>query len=103
MIVIVLAVVAGYSYYEARDMIKGPEINIASPRNGVAVNRSLVEVKGTARNISHLELNGRKIFTDEQGNFSEELLLARGYNIIEVKATDKFNRETKKLLEIVYK
>ena len=48
-------------------------------------------------------MNDRQMFTDEEGEFSEKLLLSYGYNIITVKAKDRFGRETKKTLELIYK
>ena len=48
-------------------------------------------------------MNDRKIFIDQQGNFKEKILLSYGYNIITMKANDKFGRNTKKKLELIYK
>ncbi|PIR57926.1 MAG: hypothetical protein COU71_01460 [Parcubacteria group bacterium CG10_big_fil_rev_8_21_14_0_10_38_31] len=100
---ILFTIVAGYSYYEVRDFLAGPKIEIISPKNGVIINKSLIEIHGTAKNISKLFLNDKQIFTDEEGIFSEELLLSLGYNIIEFKAEDRFEREVKQTLEIIYK
>lgn len=96
-------VVITYTYYKTRDMSRGPTITITSPVNGSSVYSSLVKIKGTADNISHLSMNDRKIFTDESGEFTEELLLSSGYNIISIKANDKFERSIEKTLELVYK
>ena len=38
-------------------------------------------------------MNGRPIYTDENGDFEEELILASGLNIIELKARSRFGRE----------
>jgi len=100
---ILFIIIAGYSYYEGRDFLAGPNIEITSPRNGEVTSKSLLNIQGTTKNISKLLLNDRQIFTDEEGNFNEELLLSLGYNIIEIKAEDRFERETKKTLEIIYK
>lgn len=102
-VLVVIAVLGGYAYYQAKDFIKGPQIIILSPQNGATVSSSLLEIKGIAKNIAFLEMDGRQIFADKEGNFTEELLLAKEYNIIEIKAEDKFNKKTKKLLEIIYK
>ena len=92
-----------YGFYKAKGFLAGPDIVIEYPENGQLVSQSYNTIKGRVVNISNLRVNGRQIFTDEEGNFETGLLLAKGYNIIEVKANDKFNREVKKLLEIVYK
>ncbi len=40
---------------------------------------------------------------DEKGNFKEEILLSSGYNAITIKASDKFGRNTEKIIEVIYK
>ena len=90
---ILVAALAGYFFYQGRGYLSGPKIIIEFPKTGEVVHDSYLAVKGRALNISTLALNGRQIFTDEKGFFSEGLLLARGYNIIELTATDKFGRD----------
>ena len=92
-----------YGFYKAKGFLAGPDIAIEYPKNGQLVLQSYNAIKGRTVNISTLRVNNRQIFTDEEGNFEANLLLARGHNIIEVKASDKFNREVKKLIEVVYK
>lgn len=92
-----------YGFYKAKGFLAGPDIIIEYPQNGQLVSQSYVTIKGKAVNIASLYVNGRQIFTDEEGRFESGLLLATGHNIIEVKASDKFNREIKKIIEVVYK
>jgi hypothetical protein len=102
-IAIVLLSLFGYTAYEIQRVVFGPRIEILSPKNGAVVSDSLTEITGTAQNIKDISLNDRKIFIDEQGNFKEELLLSYGYNAITMKASDKFGRNTEKIIEVVYK
>ena len=102
----VLAVVlfiAGYAYFRSENLLKGPAITIESPVTGLTVENDQVAVTGEVKRISSLFMNGRQIFTDESGRFSESLLLAYGYNIIELKAQDKFGRGVTKTIELVLK
>jgi len=92
-----------YAIYQAQDFIIGPRITIDYPEDGESLSKSFITVKGQAKNISLLSLNGRQIFTDENGYFNENLLLALGYNIIEVSAQDKFGRNAKEIKEVVVK
>jgi len=82
-----------YGVVRAKNFIKGPEISISYPNNGEEVLSPEIEIKGKAKNISNISLNGRQIFTNDKGEFKEHLLLPPGYTIIEVKATDRFGRE----------
>lgn len=91
-----------YGMYKAKAFLEGPRISIESPLNGQEIKESFTEIMGKASNISVLFLNGRQIFTDQEGRFKGDLLLAEGYNIIEVSGADKFGRTAKEKLELVF-
>jgi len=92
-----------YAGYEIQKVLFGPKIEVISPINGSLISNSLTEVSGVAKNIKEIGLNDRKIFIDEQGNFKEQLLLSYGYNSIVIKASDKFGRNTERIIEVIYK
>jgi len=96
-----ILLVVGYAYLKTKDYIAGPQITITSPLNGSSVSNSLIEIVGTAKNISFISLNDRPIFIDESGNFKERLLLYSGYNIMSVKAEDRYKRKVEKNLEVI--
>lgn len=104
-IIIILLIVffVVFGLYRAKGFILGPEIVIFEPNDRANHNQSHIIVKGIIKNVSLLYLNGNQIFTNKNGEFQEDLLLARGYNIIEVEGKDKFNRQTKILKEIILK
>lgn len=105
-IAIITVLVGGFSFFglfKAWDFLVGPKISIESPEDGETFSSSYIEVKGKAENVSLLSLDGRKIFAGQEGIFKEGLLLAKGYNIIELSAKDKFNREIKIIREAVLK
>ena len=97
-----LLVILGYSGFEARKILTGPSLKITSPLVGGVVKDPYVQVTGVARNIKEITLNGNPIYIDENGNFNEKFLLISGYNRIELEAKDKFNKETKEVIELVY-
>jgi len=102
-IVLSLLAVVSYILFNSRIFIAGPKIDIKSPENGALIEDSaLIHVEGQAQNIAYLWFNSRSIYTDENGNFKESLLLHPGYNIIQISAKDKFNRKTTETLEVVY-
>ncbi len=82
----------GYGLFQARALLAGPQITIESPRAGETVRGILTTVRGTAHNISHITLNGRKIYTDPDGNFSELTLVPHGYAVFRVGVSDRFDR-----------
>jgi hypothetical protein len=102
-ILLLTGTVLGYGYYRTRDFLRGPVVEILTPVNGQMLAAALIDVSGVSKNISFLNLNGRKIFTDESGNWHEKLLASPGYNKIEVSAKDRFGRDITKTLEVVLK
>lgn len=91
---VAVVVLVGYMVIQARLLIVGPEVVITNEPNHVQNQRHIV-IEGEARNIAYLTLNGRQIFTDRQGSFSEELVLENGYTIMTLRAADRYGRETK--------
>ena len=102
LVMLVTITILGYSYFRTQDYLNGPQITILTPQNGETVHDPLLTIQGQTKNIADIMLNNRKIFTDKKGIFKEELLLHSGYNIITIEATDKFNKDLKKRIEIVY-
>lgn len=96
-----LLLIAAYIIFQARFLIIGPEITLTT-EPAVQQNERIITLSGTARNITHLWLNDRQIYTDEQGHFTEALVLENGYTITTLKAKDRYGRETKVVRSFVY-
>ena len=99
---IVIAVGIGlYTFFQGYDLIRGPILEVDSPSSGSVFEEANIEITGMARNISFIYLNEHQIFVDSEGNFTEKLLLLPGYNIMTLRAKDKFNREVKRELHLI--
>lgn len=92
-----------YAFFQAKNIIIGPVVEIISPTNDETIEKSIIEIIGKTKNISYISMNDNQIFVDGDGVFREKLLLSYGYNIITINARDRFNREVKKTLELMYK
>jgi len=99
----VLAFFGTYFTYQIKDYFNGPKISMDGLLNWSETNDSYFEIKGRAKNISEIDFNGRKVYTDENGFFNENLILARGINFLRLKARDKFGREIVKSYFVVLK
>ena len=102
-IIVVILIVMGYAAYQLEDVFVGPRITVSSPADGATFTEPLIEISGTAKNVAHITLNDLPIFVSAESAFKEKLLLASGYNIIEISAKDRFGRETTKILRLVLK
>ncbi len=98
-----LVILFGYGIYEVWNYAIGPRILISTPASGIAVSESLISIEGQVKNGKEISLNDRPIVVDQAGNFSEKVLLSYGYNVLMLKAEDRFGKTTEQKLEIVYK
>src|SRR6266571_5179997 len=79
-----------YAFFRSSDLIFGVKIRNVNIKDGSTVTSPTMEVTGVAKNAIFLSLNGREISVDQEGNFNETIALLPGYNIINLKAKDKF-------------
>lgn len=100
LIAVAAVVVLGYSYFVLSGYLRGPQILIANPQNGYSTTTPLITISGIAVRANNLQINGFKTPIDLEGNFSSQLILAPGYNIMTVAAQDRYNRTTEKIIEI---
>ena len=101
LILLLICSIGGYTIYQSKKIISGPQITIQSPKTTNA-NGSAVDVQGVVKNVSVVTLNDRMIPIDEAGQFKEKVLLYPGYNVIKVEAKDKFGSTVTKELQVVY-
>ncbi|WYP26951.1 S8 family serine peptidase [Alkalihalobacillus sp. FSL W8-0930] len=79
-----------------------PELEITDPVDGSKSNRETVTVKGTAtdENLDTVTVNGQNATVEENGSFSQRVLLENGINDIEVVATDLAGNSTTEQISI---
>ncbi|MDB5259645.1 MAG: seg [Candidatus Taylorbacteria bacterium] len=88
-IAIVLIVVFGYALFAFRDIARGPSVMITEPVNGETYATSSVPVKGRTERVQYLALDGKSVLIDENGDFSDFILLSPGYNSAKIEARDR--------------
>jgi hypothetical protein len=96
-----------YAFYRSHDLIFGVKIknvnlNDLPMQSGAKINNGVQKITGNARNAINLTLNGREISIDQAGNFNETIALLTGYNIINIRAQDKFGYVDEKNYQIMY-
>lgn len=91
-----------YFAFQARLIIGGPNIILKEEPPTKSFSR-MIKLVGETKNITHLWLNGKQIFTDESGNFEEELILENSYTIATLQAKDRYGREVEITRSFVYK
>ena len=97
-----------YAFFRSKDLIFGVKIknvNIdgAPLYSGETFSNQIINISGNARNAIYLSLDDREISIDQAGDFNESLALLSGYNIITIKAKDKFGHIDEKDYKLIYK
>ncbi len=98
---LVILILTGYTLFATHDLLLGPEIVILEPVNINSFATSSVTIVGKAKRSQNITLNDKSITIDEMGNFRETTLLAKGYNIFKLTATDRLKRQKEYRLEYI--
>ncbi len=95
--------IAVYAFFNANDLIFGVKIKDVDIAHDINGEINVIKVTGNAKNAKILTLNGREISIDQEGHFEETLALLSGYNMITIKAEDKFGLQDEKTYQLIGK
>lgn len=98
--VFVAVIIAAYAVWRSLDYIRGPQVIVTSPADWSSISATTTQIIGRASRIKEIKLNGKTISINEQGDFSETIVLFPGTNIITVSAGDQFGRNISEELRI---
>lgn len=97
--VILFSGIGFFAYTKMSFIVRGVQIKASLEQRG---GTSIAEVKGNAKNAVYLTLNGREIYIEKDGTFSESIALLPGLGVIKIDARDKFGKVAEKKFEVVY-
>lgn len=83
-----------YLYKEIGAFANTPKLVIISPEQNVTLNASSVVVEGITDTDAKAFINDQPILVNDDGKFSENLALQSGTNTINVKAVNRFDKDT---------
>jgi hypothetical protein len=87
-----------FGYEKMSFIFKGVKIEATLEQK---TDSSLSIIKGNANKATYITLNGREIFIDKDGNFSESIAMLPGFSVITLNAHDKFGKTAEKKFEVV--
>lgn len=88
-----------FSYFKMGFLWKGVQISAHIDQTNTS---PLITIKGNAKNATYLSLNGREIFIDKDGSFSEQVSLLSGLSVVTIDAQDKFGKVSEKKFQVMY-
>lgn len=101
-LIVFFVLIISYGFFRSSDLLFGVKIKNINIIDGAKVTNSVLKITGNAKNATHLTLNGREISIDQKGNWSETIALLLGYNVISIKAQDKFGYVDEKNYKLMY-
>lgn len=96
-----ILIVAGYSFFALKDVVRGPHIDVATPQSGYSTTTPMIGISGSVFRGNLFFINNATTTIDLEGNFSEQLLLSSGYNIITLEARDRYGRTKSEAIEMI--
>ncbi|MDD5396863.1 MAG: DUF4115 domain-containing protein [Candidatus Moranbacteria bacterium] len=93
---LILLIVASsfiYLYVQVNNFVSKPRLLIITPTDGAKVSGNSTHVTGIAEKDALVFINEQPVLVNEKGEFSEDVGLKTGLNVINVKARSKFNKE----------
>lgn len=100
---LLLLTALSYGGWRAYPLIAGPNVVITSPKNDDVLPSGTFSITGKASRVKNIEVQGRPIPIDQDGNFTEILVSQSPYTILVIKATDFYDKTVVKTLKVTSK
>ncbi len=97
--IILFVFIGTFAYMKMDFLWKGVNISVSVDHSD---DSSIVKINGKAKNAIHLSLNGREIYIDKDGSFTEPVALLPGLSVMTINAKDKFGKTSEKKIELMY-
>lgn len=101
-IIVCCIVLFGFTLFQFRKIIEGPDIVTININDGQVTRDETYLLEAEIRNAAFIYLNGRQVYTNKESVLRERLVLFEGYNLIELRVNDKFDRQQVRTYRLVY-
>lgn len=95
--------IAGYFGWHLYNLFRPPVLVITNPSGDIITEEQNIDFSGSTQREGDISINGVKMEVAQGGIFHERLTLQQGMNIFEVKAVNRFGKETIIIRRIIKK
>jgi transcriptional regulator with XRE-family HTH domain len=95
------AAIAGYFAFSIHQILKPPEIELASPRDNQVFKSQNIVLEGRTEPEVELTVNREHVLIETDGSFKDTLILPNGVSILRVAAKKKHSKENEIYIKVV--
>lgn len=92
--VLLAILVLAYLTHQIRSVLAAPVLEISEPASDLIVSGRNIVIAGKTEIGANVSINNQTVLVDKNGLFAENLILSPGLNVVEVKAQNKFAKES---------
>lgn len=96
---LLLVLLSAYLWYQFKFLV-GPPTLVVDPKEDIITKEEIVSLKGKTDSGVELKINGESIYVSSDGNFSKDIQLAAGINMVEITAINHFGKISKLVKQI---
>lgn len=100
---ICVMVLLGYIWFQVKSFAAAPPLEIVNEDAEIVVSMDYIDINGKTDTGANLIINGEAVSVESDGAFTQRIQLNKGVNTIEIVASNKANKETKKTIQVLSK
>lgn len=89
-----------YLYKEVGSFASTPRLVVINPSANYSTDGNSVMIEGITERDARLFINDQPVLVDDEGKFREELAVQSGANVVNIKAVNRFEKETVEVVTI---
>ncbi len=95
---VLLATIVGLGFFylllSFKSITSSPRLDIFYPNDNLIISKKDIEIKGNVNPGIKVVINGENVLTDLDGDFSKNINLKNGINIVQIAAKKAYGRDT---------
>ncbi|MEK7186245.1 MAG: helix-turn-helix domain-containing protein [Patescibacteria group bacterium] len=92
--VLVIILLIGYISYQYRHVFLNPPLEISAPLEGATLSSSTISIEGKTDPSSTIYIEDEAVIVSENGDFKKEIVGFPGETTINIKAVNRFGKQT---------
>jgi transcriptional regulator with XRE-family HTH domain len=100
-IIFAVSVCLAYIGMYLNNIISAPELIIIYPADDISTNDKKITLSGITELEAEIVINGKEVLTDNEGYFSDEIILKNGLNVIKVVSQKKYSRKNEAVRNVL--